>query len=165
MYYSKSGAYKPSYKLVSGNREGEDCTYTNPKNTLDLSVDGHHNGTYTSDFEFVEGYGDLDECNGITIDGEYMYLVTNAFPYVSRCLMGEFKETERRGGGQGRSLSLDQLLKEMDANNDGKLSKTEVKGPLASDFSKIDADSDGFITKEEIGNAAKHNRQRPQGGR
>lgn len=95
MYYSKSGAYKPSYKLLTGNREGEDCTYENPMQKINISAGGHHDGTYTSDFEYVDGSGDLDECNGITINGNYMYLVTNEFPYVSRCLMGEFTEERR----------------------------------------------------------------------
>lgn len=101
MYYSKSGAYKPSYKLVSGDREGEDCSYENPMQKIDVSLGGHHDGTYTSDFEYVVGSGDLDECNGITINGKYIYLVTNEFPYVSRCLMGDFKE-ERRPNGPPR---------------------------------------------------------------
>ena len=101
MYYSKSGAYKPSYKLVSGNREGEDCTYENPMQKMDISLGGHHDGTYTSDFEFVDGSGDLDACNGITIDDKYVYLVTNEFPYVSRCLMGEFKEDRPKGPPPG----------------------------------------------------------------
>ena len=30
MYYSKSGKYKSSYKLLEGHREGEDCVYENP---------------------------------------------------------------------------------------------------------------------------------------
>ena len=33
IYFSKSEAYKPSYTLIDSNREGEDCTYTNPKRT------------------------------------------------------------------------------------------------------------------------------------
>ncbi|MEO9893890.1 YHYH protein [Aurantibacter sp.] len=97
MYYSKSNAYKPSFKLVDGNRDGEDCTYANPMGSIDVAVGGHHDGSFGSDFEYVEGLGDLDECNGITIDGKYMYLVTNEFPYVGRCLMGEFA-AEQHGG-------------------------------------------------------------------
>ena len=38
----------------------------------------------------------------------------------------------------------------MDANEDGKLSKKEVKGPLKKDFDKIDSNEDGFITKKEL---------------
>jgi hypothetical protein len=95
MYYSKSGVYKPSYKLLGGERDGEDCTYDNPHHSMDVSIGGHHNGTYTSDYEYVNGSGDLDECNGITVNGGYIYLVTKEFPFVSRCLMGEFSEEKR----------------------------------------------------------------------
>lgn len=95
MYYSKSGAYKPSYKLLAGDRQGEDCTYENPKKKINVSLGGHHDGTYTSDFEYVDGFGDLDECNGITLKDTYRYMVTNEFPYISRCLMGEFAEERR----------------------------------------------------------------------
>ena len=162
MYYSKSGAYKPSYKLLDGSREGEDCTYENPHTSMDVSVGGHHDGTYGSDFEYVEGLGDLDECNGINIDGEYMYLVTDAFPYVSRCLMGEVLQEERSPGQQGGRPSVDQLLELMDANKDGKLSKDEVKGPLQQNFSKIDSNKDGFISKDEIKKGENNQRERPR---
>ena len=47
------------------------------------------------------------------------------------------------------------LLEEMDANEDGKLSKAELKGPLKDDFNKIDADEDGFISEEEFKKAPK----------
>ncbi|XMO86866.1 YHYH protein [Algibacter sp. AS12] len=171
MYYSKSGAYKPSYKLLDGNREGEDCTYT-ARETIDVSVGGHHDGTYGSDFEYVEGYGDLDACNGININGQYMYLVTNEFPYVSRCLMGEVEQEERRGpqnregGNRPRQRpSATDIIKQMDANKDGKLSEKEAKGPLADDFSKVDANKDGFISKEELEKGQKQNKQGRQGGR
>lgn len=48
-----------------------------------------------------------------------------------------------------------ELLKEMDANEDGKLSAKEVKGPLKDDFVTVDADEDGFITEEELKKAPK----------
>ena len=48
-----------------------------------------------------------------------------------------------------------ELLKQMDKDEDGQLSKDEVKGPLKDDFDKIDADEDGFLSKEEIENAPK----------
>ena len=46
-------------------------------------------------FEYIDGYGDLDECNGrvgVTPefpDGIYYYMVTDDFPYFSRCLKGD----------------------------------------------------------------------------
>lgn len=174
IYFSKSEAYKPSYKLVNGDREGEDCTYSNPMNTLNVIVNDDHDGTYTSDYEFIEDSGDLDECNGVTVNGKYMYLVTNAFPYVSRCLMGEVVEEERQGpprdeqGVQGQRPSIANIFEQMDSNEDGKLSVKEVKGPLQKDFSIIDSNEDGYITKEELEEAQKGHRQRPQrqgGGR
>ncbi len=74
--------------------------------------------------------------------------------------------TQRSKGGQP---SVENLLTQMDSNKDGKLSKDEVKGPLANDFSKIDSDDDGYISKEELKKAPKPNRQgggqgRPQRG-
>lgn len=64
----------------------------------------------------------------------------------------------------GGPPSTDELFAQMDSNKDGKLSKSEVNGPLANDFAKIDTDSDGFITKEELNKAPKPNGQRPQQG-
>ncbi len=49
----------------------------------------------------------------------------------------------------------------MDANKDSKLSKDEVKGPLAQDFDNLDTNKDGFLTKEEMANI----KPRPRGGR
>ena len=59
-------------------------------------------GAFTQDFEYVEGHGDLDECNGrigVTPEfpeGIYYYMVTDDFPYFSRCLKGDIA-----GGGGG----------------------------------------------------------------
>tara|TARA_R110002126_G_C10490123_1_gene503610 strand:- start:25887 stop:26945 length:1059 start_codon:yes stop_codon:yes gene_type:complete len=155
MYYSKSGKYKSSYKLLDGNREGEDCVYENPKQTLDISVDGHHDGTYGSDFEYVVNSGDLDECNGTSINGTYAYIVTDEFPYVSRCLMGVYEEESRGRGVSGSQRqrgrpSIDDLFEKMDLNKDDKLSKEEVKGPLKDSFSKRDKNKDSYLTKDEL---------------
>ena len=45
-------------------------------------------GTYTADWIYQEGSGDLDSCNGITINDTYLYLITDTYPYVGRCLNG-----------------------------------------------------------------------------
>ena len=53
-------------------------------------------GAFTQDFEYIEGYGDLDQCNGrygVTPEfpeGIYYYVVSDDFPYFSRCLKGDF---------------------------------------------------------------------------
>ena len=49
--------------------------------------------------------------------------------------------------------SVDAIFEKMDVNKDGKLVIGEVKGPLKQKFTLLDADADGFITKEEMENA------------
>lgn len=97
IYYSKSGAYKPSYKLTEELRTGDICVYDNPKHgmTKDLK-NTTPDGTFVSDWVYVQGFGQLDECNGIELNGEYVYFVTIEYPYMSRCLKGEFEEKKRR---------------------------------------------------------------------
>ena len=46
--------------------------------------------------------------------------------------------------------SFEELLEKMDANDDGKLAKDEVAGPLAKDFKRIDTNEDGFISEDEL---------------
>lgn len=51
-------------------------------------------GTFTQDYDYVEGLGDLDQCNGrvgVTPEfpsGIYYYVITDAYPYISRCVKG-----------------------------------------------------------------------------
>ncbi len=54
--------------------------------------------------------------------------------------------------------TFSELLEKMDANEDGKLSKDELKGPLKDNFAKVDSDEDGFITEEEFKKAPKPKR-------
>ena len=51
-----------------------------------------------------------------------------------------------------------ELLEKMDADENGKLSKDEIKGPLKKDFDKVDTDEDGFISAEEFAEAPKPKR-------
>lgn len=59
------------------------------------SVDSYALGTFQQDWEFVEGLGDLDECNGrvgVTPEfpnGIYHYYATDSYPYFERCVKGE----------------------------------------------------------------------------
>jgi len=153
IYYSRSDKYKPSYRLVEGIREGEDCSYERPGISVEVADGGHHDGTFNSDFEFVDGLGDLDECNGITIDDEYMYLVTSEFPYVSRCLMGAFESNQRGGPPPNRPAGkqdLNELFEKMDVNKDDKITVAEAEGPLKQMFKTVDIDNDDFLSKEEL---------------
>ena len=54
---------------------------------------GSYDGTYIQDYEFNQanfdaGTCDLDECNGMTIDGSYGYYVTDSYPWVLKCFKG-----------------------------------------------------------------------------
>ena len=57
--------------------------------------------------------------------------------------------------------NVEQLIIEMDDNKDGVLSKLEVKGPLLTDFDKIDLDKNGFLSKEELQKATEKREDRP----
>jgi hypothetical protein len=52
-------------------------------------------GTFKQDYEYVEGLGDLDECNGRTgvtpefPRGTYHYYATDTYPYLQRCVKGQ----------------------------------------------------------------------------
>jgi YHYH protein/Fibronectin type III domain len=51
-------------------------------------------GTFTQDYEYAVGSGDLDECNGRTgvtpefPAGTYHYVITDTYPYIGRCVKG-----------------------------------------------------------------------------
>src|SRR5262249_48030069 len=70
-----------SWVLRSGNRGA------GPK-----SPGGPFNGDYDQDYEYIDGKGDLDLCNGHFSptpqypNGIYHYHITLQFPYIPRCL-------------------------------------------------------------------------------
>lgn len=64
------------YTLRPGNRPDGDG---NPGGT--------YSGVYVDDWEFTDA-GDLDECNGMTVDGQYGYYVTDSYPWIMACLSG-----------------------------------------------------------------------------
>lgn len=69
----------------------------------------------------------------------------------------ENQQRERR-----QPPSIDELFEHLDANEDGKLSKKEVRGPLSRDFDNIDLNEDGFLSREELEKAPKpERRERP----
>lgn len=66
-----------SYRLRSGDRSAQAG-----------DPGGQYDGTYRDDWEYVAGLGDLDQCNGMTVNGVYGYFVTERFPYVLGCFVG-----------------------------------------------------------------------------
>ena len=55
---------------------------------------GAYEGTFVEDYEFAQGLGDLDLCNGregVTPEypaGIYCYVLTATFPFIPRCYTG-----------------------------------------------------------------------------
>ncbi|WP_411845609.1 YHYH protein [Roseibacillus persicicus] len=67
---------------------------------------GTYDGAFTDDYEYVEGSGNLDECNGrftVTPDfpeGTYAYFITNKWPVILRNYRGT-PAVKGPGGGGG----------------------------------------------------------------
>ena len=96
---TKTIALKPSYRLKSQpdpNRpmvltrlSGGPGQGTAPNTPISM-------GAFTQDYEYVDGLGDLDQCNGrfgVTPEfpnGIYYYVVSDDFPFFTRCLKGDF---------------------------------------------------------------------------
>ena len=89
---------RASYKIKEGTRPG--------------GPGGKYDGTFTADFEYVPGSGDLDECGGrfgATPEfpkGIYHYLLTDDYPFIPRLLIGTSDPSFLRrgpppGGGAG----------------------------------------------------------------
>jgi hypothetical protein len=79
------------------------------KGTRDGGPGGRADGTFTADFEYVAGSGDLDECNGrfeVTPEfpqGTYAYHITGEFPWIGRTWKGTPDPSfyKRMGPGPG----------------------------------------------------------------
>ncbi|WP_166738805.1 YHYH protein [Psychromonas algarum] len=78
-----------SYQLKNnGGLRSAVSGYTTPLKGQGNIVSGNYDGQFRGDWEFVEGAGDLDECNGMTVNGQYAYYVTNSYPWVMSCYSG-----------------------------------------------------------------------------
>jgi arylsulfatase A-like enzyme len=49
---------------------------------------GVPDGSFRDDYEYVAGLGDLDECNGMMVNGVYGYYMIDAYPWVLSCFKG-----------------------------------------------------------------------------
>jgi Ca2+-binding EF-hand superfamily protein len=57
---------------------------------------------------------------------------------------------------------VDALIKELDADKDGKISKAEARGALRRNFDKLDLNKDGFIDRAELLKAAREREAAPE---
>jgi len=80
---------------------------------------------------------------------------TVVFTVAMVCFGISFSNAQAKGERPKKPPTFNELLEQMDANEDGKLSEAEIKGPLKDDFAKIDKDEDGFISEAEFKKAPK----------
>lgn len=96
--YARTGAVDgkviemtPSYRLKSGTRPGGSAP------------NGRYDGTFNEDYAYVQGHGNLDQCNGaFTVsteypNGTYAYFLTEDYPVVPRCFTGTPDQSFRFG--------------------------------------------------------------------
>ena len=79
IFVSRSGKFKPSYKLNIGERPEPPS-----------GPGGPYDGAYINDYIYAPKSGNLDKCNGITVqDKYYIYILTEEFPQIPLCWSGE----------------------------------------------------------------------------
>ncbi|TGV02686.1 EF-hand domain-containing protein [Flavivirga rizhaonensis] len=77
--------------------------------------------------------------------------------FVSTNLFGQDKHQRPE-----KPPTIEKLFEDLDENDDDKLSKKEIKGPLKDHFSVVDTNKDGFLTKEELEKVPKPKGRKPQ---
>ena len=78
---------KSSYVLREGKRQAV-AGYETPYVVGNVKSDSY-DGQFFGDYMYVAGSGDLDECNGAEVDGQYGYYLTAGYPYVTACKYGK----------------------------------------------------------------------------
>jgi hypothetical protein len=88
--HSVANDAKSSIKVIKGSYQFKAVPSPNRPSTSAYPL-----GTFTQDYEYVAGSGDLDECNGrigVTPEfpaGTYHYFATDSYPYLQRCVKGK----------------------------------------------------------------------------
>lgn len=75
-----------SFQIKSGQRQ-DVSGYTTPYKVGNVKSD-NYDGQFIGDHQFIQGSGDLDQCNGMAVNGQYGYYLTDNYPYVLSCLSG-----------------------------------------------------------------------------
>ena len=97
-YVAEAGGLRQvqsSYRLKTGQR-------VNPGNGTPFPG-GSYDGTFRDDWEYVQGLGDLDACNGADFGDGYAYYATESFPYYVGCFVGTPDRSFDKQGGGGQN--------------------------------------------------------------
>lgn len=144
---------KSSYRLRGGERPAE------PQ-----GPGGKYDGRFAEDFEFVQGAGDLDECNGRSgvtpefSEGTYYYCITGEFPFIGRRWRGTPDPSFGKGhtpGGPGAGppgARPDPLAGggTAEAGPPPRMEPGPGGRPLPPVQSALDLNSDGIIDSAEL---------------
>lgn len=88
-YFDDNGTIRKatsSYVLKDNGGPRDDVVFAGKT----YSPGGDYDGQYVDDYAYdTTSGGDLDECNGMTVNGHYGYYVTDAYPWVLGCFKGE----------------------------------------------------------------------------
>ena len=83
-----------SYVLKNNGGPRQDVAgYDTPVAGTGAIASSNYDGQFRGDWEYMVNSGDLDECNGMVIDGQYGYYVTDSFPWVINCFKGQTNNT------------------------------------------------------------------------
>ena len=136
------------YSLKDGNRPGPDIN--NPG--------GNFDGTYIDDYEFTNS-GDLDQCNGMEVNGEYGYYITESYPWVLNCFVGtvhsSFGKNQNNGGGASNNFPRydrdgDSIRNRYDNCPDtSNISQEDLDNDGLGDLCDDDMDNDGYLNNED----------------
>jgi hypothetical protein len=74
---------------------------------------------------------------------------------------GDSSMCDGKGKPKGMPPAPEEIIAKLDTDKDNKISKTEVQGPLAKDFDKVDKNQDGYITLEELKGMCPPKQQQP----
>ena len=99
LYHSLSPSFRTSLAstLVGQAADGFEIHYHSQKvnsswklktGTRLTSPYGSYDGTYNQDYEYIEGLGELDECNGKICNNRHAYFAINDYPFSPRCFYG-----------------------------------------------------------------------------
>lgn len=94
-----------SWALKSGARQAV-AGYVTPSGGTGNVSSNDYDGQFRGDYEYIDAQSDLDECNGMTIDGQYGYYVTNSFPWVVNCYKGVVQSSFSPSGPQAFVIKL-----------------------------------------------------------